>query len=95
MQDLQDARRKRSAAVDAFDAWSQQAAASALVSALAVQVPVSAEDVANVVPACCDPKDNPFLALVLACDADVLVLHPLAWCACAHARSVFGWRRVA
>ena len=30
MQDLQDARRKRSAAVDAFDAWSQRAAASAL-----------------------------------------------------------------
>ena len=30
MQDLQDARRKRSAAVDAFDAWSQNAAASDL-----------------------------------------------------------------
>ena len=30
MQDLQDARRKRSAAVDAFDAWSLKAAASAL-----------------------------------------------------------------
>ena len=30
MQDLQNARRKRSAAVDAFDAWSQRAAASAL-----------------------------------------------------------------
>lgn len=29
MQDLQDARRKRSAAVDAFEAWSQKAAASA------------------------------------------------------------------
>ncbi|MEI8158785.1 MAG: type II toxin-antitoxin system Phd/YefM family antitoxin [Burkholderiales bacterium] len=33
MQDLQDARRKRSAAVDAFDAWSQNAAASALPAA--------------------------------------------------------------
>jgi prevent-host-death family protein len=33
MQDLQDARRKRSAAIDAFEAWSQQAAASALPSA--------------------------------------------------------------
>jgi prevent-host-death family protein len=33
MQDLQDARRKRSAAVDAFDAWSQKAAASALPAA--------------------------------------------------------------
>jgi prevent-host-death family protein len=29
MQDLQDARRKRSAAVEAFDAWSQTALASA------------------------------------------------------------------
>lgn len=33
MQDLQDARRKRSAAVDAFEAWSLQAAASALPAA--------------------------------------------------------------
>jgi antitoxin Phd len=33
MQDLQDARRKRSAAVDAFDAWSQKAAASTLPAA--------------------------------------------------------------
>lgn len=33
MQDLQDARRKRSAAVEAFDAWSQKAAASALPAA--------------------------------------------------------------
>ncbi len=44
----------------------------------------SAADEANVLPACRDPKDNPFLALVLACsadvlvssDADLLVLHP-------------------
>jgi putative PIN family toxin of toxin-antitoxin system len=55
-----------------------------LVRVLAVQMPVSAADVANVVPACRDPKDNAFLALVLACsadvlvssDADLLVLHP-------------------
>jgi antitoxin Phd len=33
MQDLQDARRKRSVAVDAFDAWSQKATASALPAA--------------------------------------------------------------
>jgi prevent-host-death family protein len=33
MQDLQDARRRRSAAVAAFEAWSQQAAASALPAA--------------------------------------------------------------
>jgi hypothetical protein len=33
MQDLQNARHKRSAAVDAFEAWSQQAAASALPAA--------------------------------------------------------------
>ena len=44
-----------------------------LVRALAVQVPVWAAEVANVVPACRDPKDNPFLALVLACSAHVLV----------------------
>lgn len=33
MQDLQDARRKRSAAIDAFAVWSQRAAASALPAA--------------------------------------------------------------
>lgn len=33
MQDLQDARRKRSAAVDAFEVWSQKAASSALPAA--------------------------------------------------------------
>ncbi len=33
MQDLQDARRKRSAAIDAFEAWSQRAVASALPAA--------------------------------------------------------------
>jgi prevent-host-death family protein len=33
MQDLQDARRKRSAALEAFDAWSQLAAANALPAA--------------------------------------------------------------
>lgn len=33
MQDLQDSRHKRSAAVDAFEAWSQQAAVSALPAA--------------------------------------------------------------
>jgi putative PIN family toxin of toxin-antitoxin system len=55
-----------------------------LMRTLAVQVTVSASDEANVVPACRDPKDNPFLALVVACsadvlvssDADLLVLHP-------------------
>ena len=55
-----------------------------LVRVLAVQMPVSVADEANAVPACRDPKDNPFLALVLACsadvlvssDADLLVLHP-------------------
>lgn len=47
-------------------------------------VSVSEADSANVIPSCRDPKDNPFLALVLACsadvlvssDADLLVLHP-------------------
>jgi prevent-host-death family protein len=33
MQDLQNARHKRSAGMDAFEAWSQQAAASALPAA--------------------------------------------------------------
>ena len=55
-----------------------------LVRSLALMVPVSAEDEANVVPTCRDPKDHPFLALVLASsadalissDADLLVLHP-------------------
>lgn len=55
-----------------------------LVRTLALEVPVSSTDEANVVPACRDPKDNFFLALVLASqadvlvssDADLLVLHP-------------------
>ena len=55
-----------------------------LVRKFAVLVSVSATDEASVIPACRDPKDNPFLALVLACaadvlvssDADLLVLHP-------------------
>lgn len=55
-----------------------------LLRKLALLVPVSAMDEASVIPACRDPKDNPFLALVLACeadvlvssDADLLVLHP-------------------
>jgi uncharacterized protein len=45
---------------------------------------VAAEDIANVSPSCRDPKDNVFLALCVACeadvlvssDADLLVLHP-------------------
>ena len=57
---------------------------AALVRKHAVLVAVSATDEFNVVPQCRDPKDNQFLALVLACeadalvssDADLLVLHP-------------------
>ena len=37
---------------------------------------VSDKDVDNVQPLCRDPKDNQFLALLQACDADLLVLHP-------------------
>lgn len=56
----------------------------ALVRKHAVLVAVSATDESNVVPQCRDPKDNQFLALVLACEADalvssdddLLVLHP-------------------
>ena len=47
MQDLQDARRKRSAVVEAFEAWSQKAAASALPAAASL----SDEDVAEMVKA--------------------------------------------
>ena len=47
MQDLQDARRKRTAAVDAFEAWSQKAAASALPGA----AHLSDDDVLNMVKA--------------------------------------------
>ena len=47
MQDLQDARRKRSAAVDAFEAWSQQA----VVSALPAAAELTDEDVVGMVKA--------------------------------------------
>lgn len=55
-----------------------------VLRSVATQVDVSAADLANVAPACRDPKDNPFLALVLAgkadalisSDADLLSLHP-------------------
>lgn len=45
----------------------------ALVRKHAALVAVSATDESNVVPQCRDPKDNQFLALVLACEADALV----------------------
>ena len=47
MKDLQDARRKRSATVDAFEAWSQLAAASALPAAARL----TDEDVVDMVKA--------------------------------------------
>ncbi len=47
MQDLLDARRKRTAAVEAFEAWSQMAAASALPDA----AHLSDDDVLNMVKA--------------------------------------------
>ena len=47
MQDLQDARRKRSAAIEAFEAWSQHAAASALPGA----AKLTDEDVVGMVKA--------------------------------------------
>ena len=47
MQDLQDARRKRTAAIEAFEAWSQKAATSALPDA----AHLSDDDVLNMVKA--------------------------------------------
>ena len=61
-----------------------RAAFVALVQKHAVLVAVSKTDESKVVPRCRDPKDDQFLALALACeanvlvssDADLLVLHP-------------------
>ena len=55
-----------------------------LIRKYAVFFAVTAEDESMVIPPCRDSKDNSFLALVLACeadvlvssDADLLVLHP-------------------
>lgn len=47
MQDLQDARRKRSAVIDVFDAWSKRASAAALPAA----ADLSDEDVVRMVKA--------------------------------------------
>ncbi len=46
---------------------------AAIVRRRASLFDVSEVDMANVQPPCRDPKDNQFLALVHACDADVLV----------------------
>lgn len=46
---------------------------TALLRRHASLVSVSAADEAQVQPPCRDPKDHQFLALVLACDADMLV----------------------
>lgn len=69
---------------DRYQTAEVRAAFVALVRKHAVLVAVSATDEFNVIPHCRDPKDNQFLALVLACeadalvssDADLLVLHP-------------------
>ncbi len=45
----------------------------AFVRKHAVLVPVFATDESDVAPPCRDPKDNQFLALLLACESDVLV----------------------
>jgi putative PIN family toxin of toxin-antitoxin system len=59
-----------------FDRYSPRDGRRAFVDwvrTFAVQVHVTAAHRANVVPACRDSKDDPFLALVLASEADVLV----------------------
>lgn len=44
-----------------------------LIQKHTVMFAVTSADEAKVIPPCRDSKDNPFLALVLACEADVLV----------------------
>ena len=69
---------------DRYQPADVRAAFVALVRKHAVLVAVSATDESNVKPQCRDPKDDQFLALVMACeadvlvssDADLLVLHP-------------------
>ena len=59
-----------------FDRYQPTDVRKAFISLIrkhAVMYAVTSADEAKVVPPCRDPKDNPFLALVLACEADVLV----------------------
>jgi putative PIN family toxin of toxin-antitoxin system len=58
---------------DAYQPPEARRAFVALVRKHATLVLVSAADEAKAVPVCRDPKDNQFLALALACGADVLV----------------------
>jgi len=61
---------------DKFDRYlsaALRAEFAAIVRRRASLFDVSEVDMANVQPPCRDPKDNQFLALVHACDADVLV----------------------
>jgi putative PIN family toxin of toxin-antitoxin system len=61
---------------DKFDRYlsaSLRAEFAELLSRRATFFEVSEADMANLHPPCRDPKDNQFLALVHACDADVLV----------------------
>lgn len=69
---------------DRYQALSARMAFVALVRQHAVCYAVRAEHQAQITPPCRDPKDNPFLALCVACEAhalvssddDLLVLHP-------------------
>lgn len=58
---------------DAYQSRDVRRAFLAMVRKHATLVLVSADDEAKAVPVCRDPKDNQFLALMLACGADVLV----------------------
>jgi putative PIN family toxin of toxin-antitoxin system len=58
---------------DRYQSAPMRAAFVAFVRKHAVLVSVSEVDESGAVPVCRDPKDNQFLALIRACDAEVLV----------------------
>jgi len=58
---------------DAYQPPDVRRAFVAMVRKHATLISVSVADEAKAVPVCRDPKDNQFLALTLACGADVLV----------------------
>jgi putative PIN family toxin of toxin-antitoxin system len=59
---------------DRYQSVPMRAAFVAFVRKHAVLISVSDADESGAVPVCRDPKDNQFLALIRACDSDVLVI---------------------